>query len=309
MAANDRFQHIMFYGPSGTGKTTIAKILTFVGSGGNKNNVLELNASHERGIDTIRDLVKTFTNLAVKNNKKWRYVIMDECDSLTKQAQSALRRIMEEHMHTTRFFLLCNFKYKMILPIRSRCHSFRFKVIPFKFMLERIKFICAKEQVDISITAIESIIRFSSGDMRKAIQLLETCSCLETKTSNIRSITEEHVDYMTNGRERFRKMFDDLLVKTNRTFNDVNLFAKTVIAEAMDMFQVLHALQDFVLCYEPLPCPLHLAKSLSPSTFTFHGADNQKADILMKIGEVDSNLTEKADEYLQLMDLLSLFFQ
>ncbi len=323
MIFSDRYQHIMFYGPSGTGKTTVAKILTHFGSGGNQNNVLELNASNERGIDAIREHVKTFANIVVAGSgtsagSKWKYVILDECDSLTHEAQAALRRIMEMYICTTRFFLLCNYKNKMIAPIISRCASFRFKLLPTRCLETKLQDICQKEQIDISPNTLKIITDTSCGDLRKAITLLQTCSTIanqKTKTNNgetkdqpiiIKHITSNHVDFMINGRTQFKRLFDNLLTTTNRNFIDVQKFVKEVISSAIDIFQVLVALQEFVLnpTYENTNT---INNNNNIKSFQFKN-DNQKAVILLKIAEVDSNLTEKANPYLQLLDLLSMLF-
>jgi len=115
-------QNLIFYGPAGTGKTTLAKIIV-------KNidcDYLYINASDERGIDTIRDKVSGFASTA--SFKPLKVIILDEADFLTINAQASLRNIIETFSRSTRFILTCNFLERVIDPLQSRCHVF--KIVP-----------------------------------------------------------------------------------------------------------------------------------------------------------------------------------
>ncbi|MFN7105663.1 MAG: AAA family ATPase, partial [Pyrobaculum sp.] len=119
--------HLLFYGPPGTGKTTVALVLARELYGGSwRENVLELNASDERGIATIRERVKEFARTAPTGGALFKLVILDEADNMTTDAQQALRRIMEIYAQNTRFILLANYVSRIIDPIVSRCAVFRF---------------------------------------------------------------------------------------------------------------------------------------------------------------------------------------
>ena len=125
--------HLLFAGPAGTGKTSLSLVIA-------KNlfkdswyeNFLELNASDERGIDVIRVKVKDFARTRAIGDVPFKIIYLDECDALTKEAQQALRRTMENYTQTCRFILSCNYSSKIIDPIQSRCSVFRFKPLPKK---------------------------------------------------------------------------------------------------------------------------------------------------------------------------------
>merc|ERR1711972_1088760 len=144
--------------------------------------VKELNASDDRGIHAVREKVKTFAQLQVGSTEgtlastkaKFRVVILDEADSMTHDAQAALRRIMEEFVHVTRFIIICNYVSKIIEPLHSRCSKFRFRPIGKEFQKSRIVHICQREGVNLGPGALDRLITLSGGDMRCAVTMLQT---------------------------------------------------------------------------------------------------------------------------------------
>ena len=169
------FPNLLFYGPPGTGKTT--SILAFCqdlfGHDWRKRT-LELNASDDRGIQTVRDKIKGFADCRTKGLKM---IILDEADSLTTDAQSALRRVMENYPNT-RFCILCNYPSKIIKPIRSRCVSFQFYSLSEEDATRRLRFVAAQEELHVDDAAFKVLCTASGGDMRLAISLLEQASVL-----------------------------------------------------------------------------------------------------------------------------------
>ena len=138
--------HLMFAGPAGTGKSTLALIVVKELFGLRwKENYLELNASDERGIDVVRQKVKDFARTKALGNVPFKVIFLDEADALTKEAQQALRRTMENYTATCRFILSCNYSSKIIDPIQSRCVIFRFKLLEKKDIEKRVKIITEKE--------------------------------------------------------------------------------------------------------------------------------------------------------------------
>lgn len=175
--------NLLLYGPPGTGKTSVALALVQQHFGKDwRQRVKELNASDERGISAVREQVKTFAQLAIgttepglaQSKARFRVIILDEADSMTHDAQAALRRIMEEFVHVTRFIIICNYVSKIIDPLHSRCSKFRFTPISADFQKTRILHICETESVKTEPGAIDRLIELSKGDMRCAVTMLQT---------------------------------------------------------------------------------------------------------------------------------------
>ncbi len=179
--------NLMFTGPAGVGKTTTALALGKAILGEYwRQNFLELNASDARGIDTVRNNIKNFCRLKAVGSP-FRIVFLDEVDNMTKDAQHALRREMEMYTKTASFILSCNYSSKIIDPIQSRCAIFRFAPVKGYHIIKRLETIAKAEKIKITPSALESIVYFAEGDMRRAVNILQTSSSIEEE------ITEENV--------------------------------------------------------------------------------------------------------------------
>ncbi len=182
--------HLLFAGPAGTGKTTAALCIARELFGESwRQNFLELNASDERGIDTIRNRVKDYARNMPIGETPYKIILLDESDALTNDAQNALRRTMEMFTHSTRFILDCNYSSRIIEPIQSRCAIFRFRRLTDKDIDHMFKRIAKEEKLNLAPEAIQAITYVSGGDMRKAINILQAASTLGKKVSE-RSVYE-----------------------------------------------------------------------------------------------------------------------
>jgi len=171
--------HLLFAGPPGSGKTTAAMIIAKEVLGENRDEyVLSLNASDERGIDVVRARIKTFARFVDRREGvPFRMVILDECDEMTHDGQTALRRIMEESSGYTRFILVCNYSSGIIEPLQSRCVLFRFQRLDEASVVEHLGEIAKKEKVRVEDDgALAEIYEATQGDMRQAINMLQAAS-------------------------------------------------------------------------------------------------------------------------------------
>ncbi|XP_076208714.1 replication factor C subunit 5 isoform X1 [Aptenodytes patagonicus] len=187
--SEDRLPHLLLYGPPGTGKTSTilacAKQLYREREFGSM--VLELNASDDRGIDIVRGPILSFASTRTIFKKGFKLVILDEADAMTQDAQNALRRVIEKFTENTRFCLICNYLSKIIPALQSRCTRFRFGPLTPELMVPRLRHVIQEEGVDVTEDGMKALVTLSNGDMRRALNILQSTTMAFGK------VTEENV--------------------------------------------------------------------------------------------------------------------
>jgi len=173
--------HMLFAGPAGVGKTTTALCIAMELLGEEwRKNTLELNASDERGIKMVRERVKEFAaSIKLADDKEFgkpKIIILDEADEMTSEAQTALRRIIEDSARTTRFIIICNYLSQIIEPIQSRCVVFRFRRLPKEDVIDHLKMICEQQKVKYDEKALAQIYEATGGDLRHSINIMQAAA-------------------------------------------------------------------------------------------------------------------------------------
>ncbi|KAH6915940.1 DNA replication factor [Coprinopsis sp. MPI-PUGE-AT-0042] len=172
----NRLPHLLFYGPPGTGKTsTILAVARRIYGADYKKQILELNASDDRGIDVVREQVKQFAETRTLFAKGYKLIILDEADMMTQQAQAALRRVIEQYTKNVRFCIICNYVNKIAPAIQSRCTRFRFSPLPIAEIQKKVDTVVEAENVQLTPEGKEALLKLSKGDMRRALNVLQAC--------------------------------------------------------------------------------------------------------------------------------------
>jgi replication factor C small subunit len=173
--------HMLFAGPAGVGKTTTALCIAMELLGEEwRKNTLELNASDERGIKMVRERVKEFAaSIKLAGDREFgkpKIIILDEADEMTSEAQTALRRIIEDSARTTRFVIICNYLSQIIEPIQSRCVVFRFTRLPKEDVIDHLKMICEQQKVKYEEKALAQVYEATGGDLRHSINIMQAAA-------------------------------------------------------------------------------------------------------------------------------------
>jgi len=272
--------HLLFAGPAGTGKTTCALAISRQMYGDQwRQNFLELNASDERGIDVVRGKIKEFARTSPLGAVGFKIIFLDEADSLTPDAQAALRRTMERYSRICRFILSCNYSSKIIDPIQSRCVVFRFRPLRAEDMAGFLRRISNEEGVEITGDAIDALVHVAHGDMRRAINSLQVAASLG------KEVTVEVV-YQTTGTahpEEVRKMLE--------------------MALGGDFMAARNQLDEVMITYGL--SGEDVIKQIHKTFFDLSMPDIERVRLIDRTGEIEFRLVEGSNERIQLEALLA----
>ena len=272
--------HLLFAGPPGTGKTsTVITLATEIfGEGNISGNLLELNASDDRGIDIIRNEVKDFAK-TLPIDAPFKIISLDEADALTSAAQHALRRTMEKYVSSSRFVLLCNYPGKIIEPIQSRCAFFRFQRLGDDVIKEQMEDISKQENVDYTSKGLDMLVKVSNGDLRKAINVLQATAATGGK------IEETSVLETVGG-------------------VDPNEIEKLLNAARNQEFdRAKGKLQDLIFVRGVAGSDI--IREINSNITKMDFSDESKLKIIDRLAEVDFRLTEGASPDIQIAALLA----
>ena len=274
--------HILFAGPAGVGKTTTALIIARELFGETwKDNFLELNASDDRGIDTIRIKVKDFARTKAMGTTLPRVIYLDECDSLTREAQQALRRTMETFSGNARFILSCNYSSKVIDPIQSRCAVFRFKPVDVQDLERVIEHVSKHEELHVSSDGKKALLAVSEGDVRRLVNVMQSCASLSKKL-------DEKVVYDVVAAARPKEIKEVLLFAHDGKFVE----AKKKLLDVM----LHHGLSG-----------LDVIKQIQQEVWNLSIPDTLKVKMVGLCGDIEFRMVEGSDEFVQLEALLAGF--
>ncbi|KAK4128396.1 P-loop containing nucleoside triphosphate hydrolase protein [Parathielavia appendiculata] len=307
--------HMLFYGPPGTGKTStiLALAKELYGPELMKSRVLELNASDERGISIVREKVKDFARTQLTNpppGYKARYpcppfkiIILDEADSMTQDAQSALRRTMETYSKITRFCLICNYVTRIIDPLASRCSKFRFKSLDQGNARRRLEDIARLEGLGIEDAAVDALIKCSDGDLRKAITFLQSAARLVGASAAAAAEAE--------GEDGEKMDVDKKLVTANVVEDIAGVIPDNTIQTLVQAMRPRAAGETYQAIAKVVEEMVADGWSAGQTMAQLHQAivydetilDVQKNKIVMVFSEIDKRLVDGADEHLSILDL------
>eukprot|EP00793_Prasinoderma_coloniale_P004371 PRCOL_00000131-RA len=284
LTGEDRLPHLLLYGPPGTGKTsTILAVARQLYGANYQNMTLELNASDDRKIDVVRNQIQDFASTRRIFSAGFKLIILDEADAMSKDAQFALRRVIERYTKNTRFCLICNQVSRIIPALQSRCTRFRFAPLPSDLVQARLGEICKAEGAEADEGGLAAVERVAGGDMRKALNVLQAAA-LATQGGTI----DADAVYNCTG---------------NPLPSDVQGAVHTLLNDKLpDAFAKLQALKsDKGLALADIVREVHM------SLWSLALPGDVRSDLVMALADVEHALAAGASDKMQLGALCGAF--
>lgn len=278
--------HMLLYGPPGTGKTSIvyAYARELFGPKNFRSRVIEINASDERGINVVRGKILDFTRTALTApdpnypSPSYKLIILDEADTLTTEAQSALRKILEDNSSNTRFCFICNYLNRIISPIISRCNKYRFKPLDGPNVCNKLSTIAKVEGLIVTEEIIQEVATINDGDLRRCIMTLQ----------NLKYLSDKQI-YKKTVRDMLGIIDDTLVLRMAQLCFNNN-------SKILDIIDFTKSILPYNV-YKTVDILLNLVINLD--------IDNKKkSSIIMYFSTIEKRIFSGADEYLQLLSLL-----
>lgn len=309
----DKFKlpHLLFYGPPGTGKTSmITTIAKHYYKDDYDNMIMVLNASEERGIETVRNRIKQFViSKGLSEDPTvppFKLIILDEIDAMTDDAQAILRKVIEKYVNNVRFCFICNYLKKINPAIQSRCVIFRFNPIPHKNLYEYINNICYNENIYITQNAIELIIKISNGDMRKLLNIMQSLY-MHNNMNIFNNLTETDNKKITINENNVSKILScptnkniiDILnyIQTNNLNNSYNFIKKIINKNGIALLELINIIYEYFIDF------------LTNDNNTYIKYSQDKViNIIKKLCIINENITYCNNEQIQLLSFVAIFY-